>query len=78
MVKTFEAEKANRKSDSSTNKQERLNRAKKNDKWDMDFLETIQNTAFFEEGNTKKMLTEYSKYLDDPDKYRKNMRLAQS
>lgn len=52
--------------------QERYNRAKNLDKWDIEFMESIQNSKIFDDGNTTEMLKEYKKYLADPDDYIKN------
>lgn len=48
-------------------KQEMLNNAKDNDKWDVDFLEFVQNDV--RESDTKWLLKEYDKYLDEPDEW---------
>ena len=45
-----------------------LDRAKKNDSWDLNFLETVQNDPVLQKGG-KELLNEYSKYLDNPRKY---------
>lgn len=59
----------------------RLQNAKTRDQWDLNFLEATQNTPW-EEAHTigemsdsaykAKMLQEYKKYLEDPEKYWKN------
>lgn len=45
-----------------------LDRAAKNDSWELNFLETVQNDPVLQKGG-KELLSEYSKYLDDPNKY---------
>lgn len=45
-----------------------LDRAAKNDSWELNFLETVQNDPVLGKGG-KELLSEYSKYLDDPKKY---------
>ena len=49
-------------------KKEAMDRAKKNDSYEIDFLETVQNDPVLGKGG-KELLSEYSKYLDDPNKY---------
>lgn len=48
-------------------KKEALNRAKNTGMYDMNFLEAVQNKDWYD--NDQKMLSEYSKYLDNPEKY---------
>lgn len=48
-------------------KKEEISRAKKEDMYSIDFLEAVQNADWY--GNKNKMINEYSKYLDDPEKY---------
>lgn len=45
-----------------------LDRAAKNDSWELNFLETVQNDPVLQKGG-KELLKEYSKYLDNPRKY---------
>ena len=56
----------------------RLQNAKTRDQWDINFLEAVQNKPFTEQHITgdisdsaykNKMLQEYKKYLEDPEKY---------
>lgn len=49
-------------------KKEQLDTAKKTGTYDIDFLETVQNDPVLQKGG-KELLKEYSKYLDDPNKY---------
>jgi hypothetical protein len=49
-------------------KKERLQNAKKTGDYSIDFLETVQNDPVLQKGG-KELLKEYSKYLDDPNKY---------
>ena len=44
-----------------------MQRARDLDKFDMNFLETIQNEEWYDD--TKRVLKEYAKFLDDPDEY---------
>lgn len=53
-------------------KESRMDRAKNEGKWDIEFLEAIQNSKIFIDGNKKAMLKEYDAYLDDPSDYWKN------
>jgi len=59
----------------------RLQNAKTRDQWDINFLEAVQNKPFTEQHITgdisdsaykNKMLQEYKKYLEDPEKYFKS------
>lgn len=50
-------------------KQSRLQNARTNDKYDTDFMEAVQNSEIFANHDKKALLKEYSKYLDDPEKY---------
>ena len=45
-----------------------LDKAAKNDSWELNFLETVQNDPVLQKGG-KELLKEYSKYLDNPRKY---------
>ena len=47
-----------------SNKQQLLKNAREKDSFDMDFLEVTGDNW-----STQKTLSEYSKYLDDPEKY---------
>jgi len=49
--------------------QNKLENAKKNDKWDTQFLEMVQNKKIY--NDQPKLLKEYEKYLNDPSNYRK-------
>ena len=51
----------------NSHKQELLTKAKEKDSWDLDFMEWTQNDP--RESDTKYLLKEYSKYLDDPEKW---------
>ena len=53
-------------------KQELLSTAKEKDSWDMMFMEFVQNDP--KESDKKYLLKQYSKYLDDPDKWVKEYR----
>lgn len=44
-----------------------LQRARDLDRFDMNFLETIQNEEWYDD--TKRVLKEYAVFLDDPDEY---------
>lgn len=46
--------------------------AKDQDKWDIDFMEAVQNKKIFIDSNKDALLKEYVKYLDDPNAYYKN------
>lgn len=46
-----------------------MNNAIQNDKWDLDFLESIQNSKIFNDDNTEAMAKEYNKFLKDPEYY---------
>lgn len=48
------------------------NNAKDNDRWDINFLEAVQNSAILERNDKKSLLTEYAKYLADPSDYWEN------
>lgn len=50
------------------------NNAKDNDRWDINFLEAVQNSAILERNDKKSLLTEYAKYMADPSDYWKNGR----
>lgn len=50
-----------------TNKQDLLDKAKKNDSYQLDFLEAVQNAPQY--NNKQWMQKEYSKYLDGPEEY---------
>lgn len=47
-------------------------RARDEDKWDIDFIEEVQNSVAMEKGDIKTLLTEYAYYLSDPEKYSEN------
>ena len=49
-----------------------LDRAKKDNKYSLDFLEAVQNKGFLNDRKT--MVSEYEKYLDDPQDYWTNKR----
>ena len=60
---------------------QKIQNAKINDKWDINFLEATQNAPWVEDHiigeisdkeYTNKMIQEYEKYLEDPEKYWKN------
>lgn len=51
-----------------------LDRATREDKWSLDFLEAIQNSGILHDNNAKAMYIEYAKFLDDPEDYWKNGR----
>lgn len=48
--------------------------ARDNDRWDINFLEAVQNSAILERNDKKSLLTEYAKYMADPSDYWKNGR----
>lgn len=48
-------------------KKEELRKAKEQDLFNLDFLEAIQNADWYDDN--KKVLKEYSRFLDDPDAY---------
>ncbi len=50
------------------------NNARDNDRWDINFLEAIQNSAILERNDKKSLLTEYAKYMADPSDYWENGR----
>lgn len=50
-------------------KKERMDMARKKDRWDINFLEAVQNTPWVINGDNNRLLKEYSEYLDDPEKY---------
>lgn len=52
----------------------KINRARNDDRWEMNFLEAIQNSEISYNNDTKAMLKEYNKYLNDPEKYWKEDR----
>ena len=55
----------------------KLDKAKKNDMYDSDFLEQIQNSYILNDNkkdHKKEIDKEYEKYLKDPDKYRERAR----
>lgn len=57
----------------SNEKTEALKNARANDKWELDFLEFVQNEEWSDSEspkfNKKRMLKEYSEYLDDRESY---------
>lgn len=48
--------------------------ARDNDRWDINFLEAVQNSAILERNDKKSLLTEYAKYMADPSNYWENER----
>ena len=50
-------------------KEARISKAKKEDAYDINFLEAIQNSKILYDGDKKALINEYSKYLDNPEKY---------
>lgn len=58
-----------RTSKNSPEKQEKLDRADKEGEYELDFLEYVQNEDFYEDYDHKRMMKEYSEYLDDRDAY---------
>lgn len=48
--------------------------ARDNDRWDINFLEAVQNSAILERNDKKSLLTEYAKYMADPSDYWENGR----
>ena len=56
---------------SEEERKEAMNSARKNDRYDINFLETVQNDSFSagKHYNRQKMLSEYSKYLKNPAEY---------
>lgn len=55
-------------------KMKSLNTALNERRWNLDFLEAIQNSGILHDGNTRAMLIEYAKFLNDPDDYWQNER----
>lgn len=49
-------------------------RARDEDKWDLSFLEAVQNSVILDKNDRKSLLTEYAKYLADPSDYWQNER----
>ena len=47
----------------------RWERARDYDKWDIDFMESIQNSKILYDEDVPALLTEYAKFLDHPDSY---------
>lgn len=48
-----------------------IEKAKKEDKWDVDFIETMQNKRMFENDDMDAMIKAYEKYYDmGPDEFR--------
>lgn len=68
-MKSAPKEESKSENDKANKINEKLNRAKSQDKWDLNFMETIQNDYHLDEGDTQWMLKEYKKYLNDPEKY---------
>lgn len=56
---------------SEEERKEAMNSARKSDRYDINFLETVQNDSFSggKHYNRQKMLSEYSKYLKNPAEY---------
>lgn len=54
---------------SAEQKKQKMETAKREDKYDLDFLEAIQNSKILYDDNTKAIQKEYSAYLDDPTDY---------
>lgn len=48
--------------------------ARDNDRWDINFLEAVQNSVILDQNDKKSLLTEYAKYLSDPMDYWENGR----
>ena len=48
--------------------------ARDNDRWDINFLEAVQNSVILDQHDKKSLLTEYAKYLSDPMDYLENGR----
>lgn len=48
--------------------------ARDNDRWDINFLEAVQNSVILDKNDKKSLLTEYAKYLSDPMDYWENER----
>lgn len=46
--------------------------ARDNDRWDITFLEAVQNSVILDQNDRKSLLTEYAKYLADPSDYWEN------
>lgn len=53
------------------NQKAQMNKAVKNDLWNMDFLESIQNSEIAYNGDKSAQLREYNKFLKNPEKYMK-------
>lgn len=54
---------------SKDKKQQAINQAKQEDKYDILFLEAVQNKPFSVYEDRNEMIKQYSKYLDNPKKY---------
>lgn len=54
--------------DSVVKQEQALDRAKSNDRYDLNFLEFVQNKQILKDGG-KPLYDAYSKYLDNPDKF---------
>lgn len=77
LQKAYKRMRNNAKTDEEKDMKERsFNNARDNDRYDMGFLEAIQNKLIFDSDNNnkKELLTEYAKYLDDPQDYWENGR----
>ena len=72
-IRSWVAEKT-KTSYSSKEKKEKMSRAKSSNQYDLEFLESIQNSKILDDGNTKAINKEYEAYLDDPDNYRERGR----
>lgn len=55
----------------NSTKESQLKAAREKGEYDLDSMEVIAGDSVFEDKNEKEMLKEYSKYLDDPDKWMK-------
>lgn len=53
-------------------KTNQINKAKNDDLWNIDFLESIQNSEMAYVGDKKAMYAEYEKFLNDPEDYMTN------
>lgn len=59
---------------------EKISKAKKDGIYELNFIESIQNSKIYDEGNEKRILEEYDKYLKDRRKYmtKTSLRLAEA
>lgn len=70
---------ANMRNNSKTDEEKDLKvasweKARDKDLWNLDFLEAVQNSKILHKHNKVELLTEYAKFLDDPNDYWKNGR----